>query len=62
MIQASQFFAERMKLVVEISGAMVLAAIIKDERFRGKKVCAIISGGNMDMSTFFNSLRIKAKL
>jgi threonine dehydratase len=30
MIQASQLFQERMKIVVELSGALVLAAIIKD--------------------------------
>jgi len=38
-----------MKIVVELSGAMVLAAILKDERFRGKRVGAILSGGNMDV-------------
>lgn len=62
MIEAATLIMERMKVVVEISGALVLAAIIKDERFRGKKVCAILSGGNMDMSDYFNSLKAKAKL
>lgn len=47
-----------MKLVVEMSGAIVLAAIIKDERFRRKKVAAIISGGNMNLSPYFNSLAL----
>ena len=36
MIEASKLFLERMKLIVEMSGAIVLAAIKKDERFRGK--------------------------
>ena len=42
MIEASRIFLERMKMVVEMSGALVLAAIIKDERFKGKKVAAIV--------------------
>ena len=45
---------ERMKIVVEFSGAIVLAAILKDKRFIGKKVCAIISGGNIDLGLFFS--------
>lgn len=59
MINASQLFAERLKIVVELSSAIVLAAILKDKRFIGKKVCAIITGGNMDLSNFFNDLRNK---
>ena len=50
MIDEVRLFLERMKMVVEISRATVLAAAIKDSRFRGKKVVAIISGGNMDFS------------
>jgi threonine dehydratase len=42
-----------------MSGALVLAAILKDKRFLGKRVGAIISGGNMDLSVFFNSLKAK---
>jgi len=57
MIEASQLFSERMKMVVEISGAIVLAAIIKDKRFKGKKVAAIVSGGNMNLSPFFSILK-----
>ena len=45
---------------MELSGALVLAAILKDERFRGARVGAIISGGNMDLSTYFDSLLKKA--
>jgi len=45
-----------MKIVVELSGATVLAAILKDKRFAGKKVGAILSGGNMDLSPFFKLL------
>lgn len=62
MIEASQLFLERMKLIVEMSGAIVLAAIIKDERFRGKKVAAIISGGNMNLSPYFDALKGNLKI
>jgi threonine dehydratase len=51
-------FLERMKMVVEMSGALVLAAIIKDERFKGKNVAAIVSGGNMNLSPNFSTLRV----
>ena len=57
MIDAANLFLERMKIVVEMSGAIVLAAILKDGRFKNKKVYAIISGGNMDLSPLFNKLR-----
>jgi threonine dehydratase len=48
-----------MKVVVELSGAIVLAAILKDQRFVGKKVGVILSGGNMDMSPYFKPLQSK---
>ena len=53
MIDAARIFMERMKIVVELSGTIVLAAILKDKRFEGKKVCALISGGNIDASSYF---------
>ena len=56
IIEAVRLFFERMKMVVEPSSATILAAILKDERFRNKKVGAIISGGNVDLSMFFESL------
>jgi len=62
MIEAAKLFLERMKIVVEISGATVLAAVLKDNRFRNKKVAAIISGGNMDFSPLVTHLKSKAKL
>jgi threonine dehydratase len=47
-----------------LSGSIVLAAVLKDKRFIGKKVCCIISGGNMDLSSFFlkKNSDISAKL
>lgn len=64
MIEAGKIFMERMKIVVELSGSIVLAAVLKDKRFIGKKVCCIISGGNMDLSSFFlkKNSDISAKL
>jgi threonine dehydratase len=41
---------ERMKIVVEPSSATALAAILREkEKFKGKKVGIIISGGNVDL-------------
>ncbi|WP_089666874.1 threonine/serine dehydratase [Gramella sp. MAR_2010_147] len=42
---------ERMKIVVEASSAVPLAALIKEKhRFRNKNIGIIISGGNVDLS------------
>ena len=38
---------------------MVLAAILKDNRFKNKKIAAIISGGNMNLAPYFKSLKEK---
>lgn len=43
-------------MIIEPSSATVLAAILKDDRFRGKKVGAILSGGNVDLTVFFKGL------
>lgn len=59
MIEATRILIERMKIVVEISGALVLAALLKDSRFRGKRVAAILSGGNIDLSLYFKNLYSK---
>jgi len=49
MLDAARFFLERMKTVVEPSGAVVLAALraIAPE-LRGKRIGIIPSGGNTD--------------
>ena len=60
IIDATKLVLERMKILIEPSSATVVAAVLKDKRFRGKNVCCIISGGNVDMSSFFDS--VKAKL
>lgn len=60
IIQAMQLFYERMKLVVEPSGAVTLAAVLKNKQlFSGKRTGIIISGGNVDilkLSDWFRSV------
>ncbi len=49
VIAMMKFFLERMKLVVEPTGAVAPAAVMNNVlRIHGKKICAIISGGNVD--------------
>lgn len=48
-----RFAFERMKLVIEPSGAAGLAAVMFDKiPVRGKRVGVIISGGNVDRARF----------
>lgn len=57
IINAMKFYWERMKLVVEPSGAVPLAGLlygdIEPSLIKKKKVGLIISGGNIDLSDFF---------
>jgi threonine dehydratase len=54
IIEAVKFFSERMKLVVEPSGAVSLAGLIKGEvDVRDRKTGVIVSGGNVDLEAFF---------
>ncbi|MDI6801794.1 MAG: threonine ammonia-lyase [Thermodesulfovibrionales bacterium] len=49
--QAVLLFMERKKLVVEGAGAVPLSALAEQkERFRGKRVILVISGGNIDFT------------
>jgi threonine dehydratase len=51
MREAMKLFATRMKIVVEPSGATVLAALLRHgDIFSGLRVGAIISGGNVELS------------
>lgn len=53
VIDMMKFFLERMKIVVEPTGAVAPAAVMKNVLgISGKRVCAIISGGNADPSAF----------
>ncbi|MGH2569204.1 MAG: threonine ammonia-lyase [Bacteroidota bacterium] len=49
VIEMMKFFLERMKILVEPTGAVAPAAVFQNVLgITGKKVCAIISGGNVD--------------
>lgn len=49
--RAILLFLERNKLVVEGAGAVPLAALMENsEKFRGKRVVLIVSGGNIDFT------------
>jgi len=51
IIAAMQLIWERMKLVVEPSSAVPLAAVLREkEQFNDKKVGIILSGGNVDLT------------
>jgi threonine dehydratase len=51
MLDAAQFFLQRMKIVVEPSAATVLAALRAIAgQLRGARIGAIISGGNTDFA------------
>ncbi|MBE2188971.1 MAG: pyridoxal-phosphate dependent enzyme [Desulfobulbaceae bacterium] len=51
IIEAMKLIWQRMKIVVEPSAAVTLAAILSNsEFFKGKKVVCILSGGNVDLA------------
>jgi len=58
IIDAMRFLWERMKIIVEPSGAVPLAAILSDKiEIKHKKVGIILSGGNIDIEPFFYLLK-----
>ena len=58
ILEAMKFLWERMKLVVEPSGAVPLAGLrFGDPKVKNKRVGMIISGGNIDLTAFFKLLR-----
>jgi threonine dehydratase len=53
IVRAMRLLWERMKLVVEPSGAVPLAAVLEHpDRFADRRVGLIISGGNVDLDNF----------
>jgi len=53
LISAMQFFAERMKLVVEPTGCLGAAAVLHETvPVRGMRVGVILSGGNVDLASY----------
>ncbi len=58
IISAMQLIWERMKIIVEPSSAVVLAAILKEPSlFKDKETGIILSGGNVDLNPYFHHLR-----
>ncbi|MGB6062950.1 MAG: pyridoxal-phosphate dependent enzyme, partial [Candidatus Aquilonibacter sp.] len=53
LVEAMRLLFERMKLVVEPSGAAAFAAVL-NERFpvRGKRIGIVLSGGNVDPARY----------
>lgn len=55
IVDAMKFLWMRMKIIVEPSGTVPIAGVIKMSRsIRNKKIGVIISGGNIDLDDFFN--------
>lgn len=53
LISAMQFYAQRMKMVVEPTGCLSLAAARQlGDQLTGKKIGIIISGGNVDLAQY----------
>jgi len=54
ILKAMRFIMERMKMVVEPSGACSLAGVLSNQvPIQNKRIGVIISGGNVDLSHFF---------
>jgi len=52
IIKAMRLTWERMKIIIEPSGAVPLGVILEDpSKFKGKRIGIIISGGNVDLET-----------
>jgi threonine dehydratase len=62
IVDAMKFLWVRMKLVVEPSGAVSLAGLMKSEdKIKNRKVGVILSGGNIDLEEFFNNFYNKTQ-
>jgi threonine dehydratase len=56
LVRAMRFFAERMKLVVEPTGALAAAAVFERLSLAGRRVGVIVSGGNLDCARYAHLL------
>lgn len=51
LVRALRFFAERMKLIVEPTGALATAAVLSNAFHRpGERIGVLVSGGNIDLA------------
>src|SRR5262249_9044527 len=58
IVKALQAYFLRANLKVEPTGALALGALfVRPERFVGKRVCCIVSGGNVDPAVYSNILQ-----
>jgi threonine ammonia-lyase medium form len=58
VIRAMQLVYSRMKIIIEPTAAVPLAAVLKNElNLRNRKICIVLSGGNVDMDIFFDGLK-----
>ena len=54
ILEAMRLLWERMKIIVEPSGAVPFAALLKEKnKFTDKKIGIILSGGNVDLKKQF---------
>ena len=60
IIESMRVAFERLKIVIEPSSAVALAPLLRGEpSLRGKRVGVILTGGNVDLSDFFQQLSEK---
>lgn len=58
IIQAMELIYSRLKIVVEPTAAVPLAAVLKNEKnLHHRHIGVVLSGGNIDLSEFFQMLR-----
>lgn len=61
IVRAMRLIWERMKIIIEPSSAVAVAALLNGTvGLTGKRVGVILSGGNVDLSQFFELLEAKA--
>ena len=61
IIRTMRFIWERMKIVIEPSAAVAIAPLLNGSiNATGKRVGVIVSGGNLDLTQFFELLETKA--
>lgn len=59
-LEALRYYFRYINLKVEPTGALALGAVLTNpERFRGKRVCCIVSGGNVDPTVYAHALMEK---
>ncbi|KAA0890067.1 threo-3-hydroxy-L-aspartate ammonia-lyase [Pusillimonas sp. ANT_WB101] len=63
LVQAMQFFAERMKIVVEPTGCLGAAAVMNEAvPLKGMRVGVLLSGGNVDLASYGAQLAASDRL